>query len=214
MQVYDITVLFSRNRQPKEYENCRAEITLKAQLDDGESYDEALSEMLDTAAKHVYNRLGMQAQGSAALPAAPAPAPAPAPAANEQTNDLPDETPAEAPKKTAAKSTKSAAKKSTAKAPTKAESDLPDETPAPAPAKTEASQPANDLPEEAPAAAPADDTPTHSEVQKLIATGVQNKHFTVTQAKEVLKRHGAERTQDLPAEKLGQVKSEIESLTL
>lgn len=59
MQVDEIRVTFMRKRQPRDYENAMAEITLQASLDDGEDHVSAMQTLLDDASGRVYERLGL-----------------------------------------------------------------------------------------------------------------------------------------------------------
>lgn len=212
MQVYEIEVTFMRKRQPKEYENAQAQVTLKASLEDGEDHGAAIESLMSSAASHVYSQLGLNvAQGtqsattksnegqtaskgkSAAKGKSTAKKAEPAPA-----DDLPgDDGPSEAP------------------ASSGGSDEVPDETPAEEPKKQEKA--ADDVPAEAPKKAEAKsdgDAPTHGEVQSLISKMVKEKVCSVQDCKGILKEYGVDRTQDLPADKLSEVKDRIEALGL
>ena len=73
-RVYGIEVTFGRSRQPKDYETARADVTLNAEVDDGEDFKKVLTDLLATAAGTVYGAVGLSAL---ALKQVPVDAPAP-----------------------------------------------------------------------------------------------------------------------------------------
>jgi hypothetical protein len=216
MQVYEIEVTFMRKRQPKEYENAQAQVTLKASLEDGESCDAAIGELMASASNHVYSQLGLNvAQGT-----------------QSATTKTTDGQSSSKGKSSSASKGKSSSKK-TEPAPsddlpddggetapaasTSANDDVPgDEPPAEAPKEQpKQEKPADDVPAEAPKKqAESSSGPTHGEVQSLISKMVKDKVCSVQDCKGILKEYGVDRTQDLPADKLSEVKDRIEALGL
>jgi outer membrane biosynthesis protein TonB len=76
MQVFEATISFARSRQPREYENARAEISYKVQIEDGEDFQACTAQVLGAAQSTVYEALGMQAQAKR-VETTPATQPAP-----------------------------------------------------------------------------------------------------------------------------------------
>jgi len=217
MQVYEVEVTFMRKRQPKEYENAQAQVTLKASLEDGENYETAMSELMASAASHVYSQLGLNvAQGTQSATAKTSDGQtgskgkssskakaAPKKAETQPSDDLPDDGGGET----------APAEQPAAKQEAPANNDVPAEAPKEQPKQEKA---ADDVPAEAPKKeAPASsDGPTHGEVQSLISKMVKEKIASVQDCKGILKEYGVDRTQDLPADKLSEVKDRIEALGL
>lgn len=194
MQVYEVEVTFMRKRQPKEYENAQSQVTLKASLEDGEDYENAMSELMSSAASHVYSQLGLNvAQGTQSATATKTDSGAaskskPGPKKGttkkqEAAEDVPDNGGEEAPA-----------------------NDVPDETPAEAPKKT--------APKKQAESSGGGDSVSHGDVQGLISKMVKEKVCSVQDCKGILKEYGVDRTQDLPADKLSEVKDRIEALGL
>ena len=60
-KVFGVEVTFGRSRQPKDYESVRAEVTLRAEVDDGEEFTTVLTDLLAQAAGTVYGAVGLTA---------------------------------------------------------------------------------------------------------------------------------------------------------
>ena len=230
-KVYDVAVSFKRSVQPKEYETAVAEVSLKAQTEDGEDHVVLLAQLGEDARNGALNMLkGKFDATTRAMPtdiatakATPKEEPkaepkAEAPKSNGDASGMPDEGEAEKPKRTRGPNKKKA----------EAASSMPDEDGPPAeeissssdmpdegePAATNGSA---DMPDEGEAAgedwenaAPeAEEKLTAADVTAFISKQVQASKITVPDVKAILAKWGGARVGDIDPAKLPQVKAAI-----
>lgn len=206
MQPYDITVRFMRTIQVREYEPACAEVTIKAQLADGEDASKAIADAFKDVSAQVHTSLGLAADtklpqrrksaGGAVttetMTAKPAETPKPAETAQAQTGGKPapvqtkasvnDDIPGEAaPAKTTA--------------PAAAQSDIPD-SPAPAAAQT----------------APAADAIPPAELSKWIGEQVKSGNVTSAEIMALYPRFKVSRFADLKPDQTAEAKAAIEEI--
>lgn len=189
MQVYEISVRFMRRIQVREYEPAEAEVTVKAQLADGEKAESVISDAFKIASGEVHVSLGLakdtklpaRAKGrteAEITAAATTKGPDPKPAATT-ASDIPGEG---AP---AAKTTAAAAS---------AVSDIPGDDPAP------------------PATATGGESLTPADFSKWIGDQVRNGKVTSQAITGLYPKFGISRFADLKPEKIPEAKAEIEKL--
>ena len=236
MDVYQVSVRFSRKVQVKDYEPVEGDITLSANLHPGDDFGAEANRLMTMARQTVLDGLrgGPAATGTTDKPAEPKPAETTAQAADPKAGETPvvrrgPKTKAE---KEAAAAAEAAAKTSTgAQISTGGErvnpqDEIPDDTAAAAAAKPAATQPAtaaSDIPDETagnkaaaeakPAAVTAkdgDDKLTADTLQSHITKLVQAKKVPVQKVKDILAAHGVQRTSEIPEGDIQTVKDEID----
>jgi len=231
MQIYDVSVRFSRKIQVVNFEPAEAEVSLKAQLTEGEDYKAAITGLMADARAGVTAGLKSKAAGVTAenvtTIAGPVPA-AEAPAQKTTTPVKPTQTAtepapaAEAPKRQRGRPAGSTAKKTDAAAPAAGADFDPDATPV-APAKTTAPAATDDdfgdeaLPAEA---EPADDEFAENEVkpmstkelQEQLSAFVNGKQIDGPSVKAVLKKYGADRSADTKEGDRAKILAEVTAL--
>lgn len=84
-QVFEVFVRRARSAQPREYESSSAEVGLKANLLEGEDWQEATENLLAGATQTVYKEIGLKVPGRTQQSVARQPAGAGQPAATETT---------------------------------------------------------------------------------------------------------------------------------
>lgn len=207
MQVYDITARFSRTIQVREYEPASSELTIKAQLADGEKAEDAIKELFALASGEVHISLGL-AKDTKLPPRGKA-------AATASTTVKP--TPAADPSKTTAKPTE-AEKAQLPKTERAVTSDIPGEG-APAAKTTAAAAASSDIPgETAPAATTAaaatveTGETTPAELSKWIGEQVRTGKVTSVAITGLYPQFGIARFADLKPEKCGEAKAAVQAL--
>ncbi len=197
MQVYDITARFSRTIQVREYEPASAELTVKAQLADGESPEKVSAEVFKLIGEQVHLALGLSPNTKL-----------PARARAAKSEETPPATSAKAPAKTTA-----------ATPPATAASDIPGEG---APAKATTAATASDIPgdedttltaspqQQAQAASDVGMTP--AELSKWIGEQVRTGKVTSQAITGLYPQFGISRFADLKPEKCADAKAAVEKL--
>lgn len=204
MQIYDVTVRFARTIQVREYEPASAEVTVKAQLAEGEQADAVVAESFRLISEQVHLALGLET--STKLPTRKK-AETGKPAATLTAQPKADAKPA-------------ATQQTTVKPAAAAVSDIPDDG-APATVQTTAKPAAaanNDIPDDgAPpqtkqAASSGPDPVNAAELSKWIGEQVRLGKVTSQAVMGLYPKFGVSRFADLKPEKCAEAKAEIEKL--
>ena len=212
MQVYDIKVRFMRKIQVRDYEPTESELTISAQLDDGEDPKTAIKAAFKILSEEVHTSLGLapntklpargraagdtvQAEASVAPQAEKTTAKATTKAADKPkpapVSDIPDETPTQA--------------KPTAAQAQAASSDIPDET---APTTQTATAPAD----EDDLFAGCEDKEKPARLSKWIGEQVKTSKIASTEITKLYPKFGISRFADLKPEKCAEAKAAVEEL--
>lgn len=198
MPVYEVAVRFMRRAQVKEYEPAEAEVSFKANLEEGEDHL-AVANGLMADAKSVAIESGLKAGKATATSTEAAPAAATSTEAPKNKGGRP-------PKQTLTPP----AEKTTAAAP--AAKDEFDSPPA-KPAETKPAAPAADDEfaafDSAPAASAA--PMTVKELQDWITAQMQAKKIEVVKVREILAKYGAARTADTKETDRAAIKADVEA---
>ena len=202
--VYDVSVRVMRRVQMKEYEPMEAEVSLKAQLAEGEDYIEAVNKLLIDAKTAVIETAIKGSAGKVTKSVEPAAAPATAAAAPAEAAPRKGRpTKAEQEAKAAAEAAKAAAAGTTDDFSTE-----PTPAPAPAPAAEPDEFSEFETAEAAPAAAPM----TVKELQDWITANIQAKKIDVAKVKETYGKFGVTRSADTKDEDRPKIKAAIEAI--
>jgi hypothetical protein len=214
MQVTTITVTRARKVQPEQYGSADASLTLVANLDEGEAWQDAARSLLEDTRGLVYENLGLKL-------------PAKATKASETVQDTVKvetkqgaDVPADVEPKPAAKRSpgRPATKKNTT--PTPAD-DIPgDDVPEIRKNPEDRKDPADDLPGEEAAPSLEDEFPdepveavgdyTVGDLQSFLTTAVKDKKISAQDVRAIIAAQGVARTSDLPTDKVLVVKKQIE----
>ena len=199
--VYDVAVRVMRRVQMKEYEPMEAEVSLKAQLAEGEDYIEAVNKLLIDAKTAVIETAIKGSAGKVTKSVEPVATAAAAPAEAAPRKGRP--TKAEQEAKAAAEAAKAAAAGTTDDFSTE-----PTPAPAPAPAAEPDEFSEFETAEAAPAAAPM----TVKELQDWITANIQAKKIDVAKVKETYGKFGVTRSADTKDEDRPKIKAAIEAI--
>jgi hypothetical protein len=183
MEVYEISARFMRRIQAKEYEPAEAEVTLKANLAEGEDYASLATSLMGTA-KTTVIEAGLKSGKATA------------------------EATAEAPKNVGGRPKKT---ELTPPAAAKAAEPKPEPTPAPVAAPAAEPDEFGEF-ETAPAAAAEPEKPMAAkELQEWITAHLQSKKIDTTTVKAILAEFGAARTIDTKEEDRVKIKAKVQA---
>lgn len=210
MQVYEINVRYMRRIQVREYEPAEAEVTVKAQLADGEKPEAAVSEAIKLASEQVHVSLGL-------APDTKLPKRGKAGGQTETASTVTAQ-----PKTETAKTAAAETPKPQPQQPASAVSDIPGEGVPATPQKAAAS--ASDIPDDATVkpqpqqqqqaqASNGEAPPVNAaELSKWIGDQVRLGKVTSQAVMGLYPKFGVSRFADLKPEKCGEAKIEIEKL--
>jgi len=216
VNVHSIRVIYTREKQPKDYEKAVPTIEFSASLEDGADHVEAGLNLMRDACDIVYSALGMATPKPVAtrLGEPSATSDEPAAAAPEPVKKAPakvSETTAEPAKKAPAK--KTAAKETPPVDDGLPDDGLPEET-TPEPAKKAAVKTADsELPDDGlPDDATNDDDVMNAEdLQKYVASVVTSKKLNVANMKSIMSSFGASRVSEIPEDKRAAFREAVEA---
>lgn len=204
MNVTDIKVRYTRKIQPAEYSPIEAEVTLTAQLSEGDNAKDAATALINDAKAAVFTALGAKQGGTASTEVTKAEAPKAA-AAPKAEAEAPKKGPGRPPKQTLTPPAEKAAPK-----PAEDPMDMVDETPA-APAPAPAAAPAEEdefAGIEEPAAAPM----TAKELQDWIGAKVKANPALLAKVKAVYAEFGVTRSVDTTEEQRPKIRAKLEEI--
>jgi len=212
MQVYDIKVRFMRKIQVRDYEPTESELTISAQLEDGEDPKTAIKAAFKILSEEVHTSLGLapntklptRGKGKIEGEATTTPAPTPAPASDKKAADKPQQAKAPAATDDIPGET-TQAKPTAAQAQAASSADIPGET-APSTQTTATATAEDDL------FAGCEDKEKPARLSKWIGEQVKSGKIASTEVAALYPKFGISRFADLKPEKCSDAKAAVEEL--
>jgi hypothetical protein len=203
MNVTDIKVRYTRKIQPAEYSPIEAEVSMTAQLAEGDNANEVATRLISDAKAAVFTALGAKSTGTTTTKVEAAPASA----APKAEAEAPKKGPGRPPKQTLTPPAEKAAKPAPAEDPMDMVEEAPKAAPAPAPAPAE--EPDEFAGMEEPAAAPA---MTAKELQDWIGAKVKANPALLAKVKAVYAEFGVARSVDTTEEQRPLIRTKLEAI--
>ena len=202
MNVTDIKVRYTRKIQPADYSPIEAEVSLSAQLSEGENAKDAATSLINDAKAAVFTALGAKPGGTATTEVTKTEAPKAAAAAPKAEAEAPKKGPGRPPKQTLTPPAEKAPK------PAEDPMDMVDEAPAtPAPAPAEEADEFAGIEDAAPAP-----VMTAKELQDWIGAKVKANPTLLAKVKAVYAEVGVTRSVDLTEEQRPAIRAKLEEI--